>query len=93
MGKRTSIVAFWGGGSTDQWSGSAAFSVPAGWSVKATATGGGSGQGVAVLLGSGAQRRVEVVTGPGASWVVAASGAASVPAECPTVGAEIEPSW
>ena len=53
-GKRTSIVAFWGGGSTDQWSGPTPFSVPAGWSVKATATGGGSGQGLAVLLGSGA---------------------------------------
>lgn len=68
VGKRTSIVAFWGGGSTDQWSGPTTFSVPAGWSVKATATGGDSGQGLAVLLGSGAERRVEVISGPGASW-------------------------
>jgi len=86
-GKRTSIVAFWGGGSTDQWSGPTAFSVPGSWSVKATATGGGSGQGVAVLLGSGAQRRVEVVTGPGGSWVSlppapqAASGVSAVGSE------------
>ncbi|HEY1652229.1 MAG TPA: hypothetical protein VGG09_10140 [Acidimicrobiales bacterium] len=68
-GKRTSIVAFWGGGSTDQWSGPTPFSVPAGWSVTATATGGNSGQGLAVLLGSGARRRVEVITGPGTSWM------------------------
>jgi hypothetical protein len=51
MGKGSSIVGFWGGGSTDQWSGPTPFTVPAGWSVKATATGGGSGQGLAVLLG------------------------------------------
>jgi hypothetical protein len=67
-GKRTSIVAFWGGGSTDQWSGPTPFSVPAGWRVTATATGGASGQGLAVLLGSGVERRVEMITGPGASW-------------------------
>jgi hypothetical protein len=68
-GTRSSVVGFWGNGSTAQWSGSATFSIPAGWSVKATATGGGAGQGLAVLLGSGDKRRVEVVAGPGASWV------------------------
>jgi hypothetical protein len=67
-GKGSSVVGFWGGGSTDQWSGPTAFSVPAGWSVTATATGGGPGLGLAVLLGSGAGRRVKVITGPGGSW-------------------------
>jgi hypothetical protein len=89
-GKLMSIVAFWGGGSTDQWSGPTSVSVPGGWSVKATAIGGGSGQGVAVLLGSGAQRRVEVVAGPGGSWMPlppapqAASGVATDGAEVDT---------
>jgi hypothetical protein len=89
VGKRTSIVAFWGGGSTDQWSGPTPFSVPTGWSVKATATGGDSGQGLAVLLGSDAERRVEVISGPGASWTAlppAPQGATGVSA----VGAEVD---
>jgi hypothetical protein len=68
-GTRATVVAFWGNGSTAGWAGSSTLSIPAGWSVKATATGGGSGQGLAVLLGSGEARRVEVVAGPGASWV------------------------
>jgi hypothetical protein len=67
-GRRTSIGAFWGGGSNDQWSGPTTFSVSSGWSVMATATGGGSGQGLAVLLRSGAARHVEMISGPGASW-------------------------
>jgi hypothetical protein len=66
--KRTSLVAFWGQGSLDQWSESVPITVPSGWTLKATATGGGSGRGVAVLLGSGEQRRVEEVAGPGARW-------------------------
>jgi hypothetical protein len=88
-GKRTSIVAFWGGGSTDQWSGPSRFPVPSGWSVKATATGGGAGQGLAVLLGSGVARRVEVIAGPGASWTTLPSaprGASGVA----TDGAEVD---
>jgi hypothetical protein len=68
-GTRASVVAFWGTGSAAPWAGSASLSVPAGWSVEATATGGGSGEGLAVLLGSGETRRVAVVAGPGASWV------------------------
>jgi hypothetical protein len=67
-----SLVAFWGQGSTDQWSQSRALPVPKGWTVRATATGGGAGQGVAVLLGSGQQRRVDEVTGPGTPWVTVA---------------------
>jgi hypothetical protein len=66
--RRMSLVAFWGPGPGVQWLLSGDLSVPTGWTVKATATGGGAGQGVAVLLGSGDQRRVEEVTGPGASW-------------------------
>jgi hypothetical protein len=65
---RVSVVAFWGNGTSAQWSGPTSFPVPPGWSIRATATGGGSGQGLAVLLGSGARRRVDVVAGPGASW-------------------------
>jgi hypothetical protein len=68
-GMRASVVGFWGNGSSAQWAGSATLSVPAGWSVKATATGGASGEGLAVLLGAGDKRRVEVLTGPGSSWV------------------------
>jgi hypothetical protein len=63
-----SVVAFWGSGSSAQWTGRTSFSVPPGWSIKATATGGGSGQELAVLLGSGDRRRVEVAAGPGVSW-------------------------
>ena len=37
--------------------------------MRATATGGGSGQGEAVLLGSGTRRTVAEVTGPGTAWV------------------------
>jgi hypothetical protein len=66
--RRVSVVAFWGNGSSAQWSGPTSLSVPPGWSIKATATGGGSGQGLAVLLGSEDRRRVEVVAGPGVSW-------------------------
>jgi hypothetical protein len=88
-GKRTSLAAFWGGGSTDQWAGPTLFPIPAGWSVKATASGGGLGQSFAVLLASGAERRVEVVAGPGASWTTlppAPRGASGVA----TDGAEVD---
>jgi hypothetical protein len=51
---------------------SAPLAVPAGWSVRATATGGGSGTGLTVLLGddSGPGLRVESVAGPDQGWVV-----------------------
>jgi hypothetical protein len=89
-GTRASVVGFWGNGSSAPWAGSATLSVPAGWSVKATATGGASGQGLAVLLGSGDKRRVAAVTGPGDSWVTlpqaprGASGVADVGGEIDT---------
>jgi hypothetical protein len=88
-GKQAAVVGFWSNGSTTPWVRSATLAVPAGWSVKATATGGGSGQGLAVLLGSGKRRRVEVVGGPGDSWVTlppAPPGASGVS----IVGAEVE---
>jgi hypothetical protein len=51
--------------------GSAPLSVPSGWSIRATAVGGGAGGGLTVLLGaaSGAGLRVESVVGPGQPWV------------------------
>jgi hypothetical protein len=88
-GTRTSVVGFWGNGTTAQWAGSPELSIPPAWSVRATATGGGSGQGLALLLGSGDRRRVEVVAGPGASWATLPSaprGASGVS----DVGAEID---
>lgn len=87
VGRRLSLAGFWGDGSSSQWS-RTSFGVPSGWSIKATATGGGLGQGLAVLLGSGERRRVEVVAGPGASWrsLPAPRGASAVSA----VGTEID---
>jgi hypothetical protein len=67
-GKRVSLVAFWGRGSTDQWSQATPVSVPSGWVVEATATGGGNGQGVAVLLAFGDRRRIVTISGPGSRW-------------------------
>jgi hypothetical protein len=69
-GRADTVVGFWGDGSSSQWSGPTSFPVPSGWRVTATATGGGGGQGLAVLLGSGSSRRVEVVAGPGSSWIM-----------------------
>jgi hypothetical protein len=70
---RTSLVAFWGQGSADRWSQSPPLRVPTGWTMKATGTGGPADQGVAVLLASGDQRRVEDVTGPGVGWTTLAN--------------------
>jgi hypothetical protein len=87
-GHRLSLAGFWGDGSSSQWSGPTSFAVPSGWSIEATATGGSAGQGLAVLLGSGERRRVEVVLGPGSSWssLPAPPGASGVSA----VGTEID---
>jgi hypothetical protein len=62
------LVAIWGSGGAAGWRQSAPLAVSSGWSVMATGTGGGSGQGQAVLLGSGAQRRIEEIAGPGQPW-------------------------
>jgi hypothetical protein len=88
-GTRASVVGIWCNGSSSQWSRPTSLSVPPGWSIKATATGGGSGEGLAVLLGSGARRRVGIVTGPGTSWTTlppAPRGASGVA----VVGTEID---
>ncbi len=66
-----SLVAFWGAGTSNQWSQSAPVGVPAGWAVEATGIGGGGGQGGSVVLGSGTRRQVEVIPGPGGGWTAA----------------------
>ena len=50
---------------------SAQLAVPTGWSVRATALGGGSGDGMTVLLGAdaGAGLRIASVSGPNQAWV------------------------
>jgi hypothetical protein len=68
-GDRGALIAFWGSGSSSHWSESSPLPVPAGWTLKATATGGSGGQGLAVLLGSGDRRRVSEIAGFGAAWV------------------------
>ncbi|MGO8872615.1 MAG: hypothetical protein ACLQPH_14660 [Acidimicrobiales bacterium] len=67
-GTGSSLVAVWGAGAAGGWTQSSSLTVPSGWSVLATALGGSGGEGVTVLLGSGATRRVEQVDGPGSSW-------------------------
>jgi hypothetical protein len=67
---RASIVGVWGatGSGFVQ---SPPLTVPSGWAVRATATGGGAGgQGLAVLLGStsSAALRLTGVSGPGQPW-------------------------
>ena len=67
---RSSIVGVWGatGSGIVQ---SSPLTVPSGWSVRATATGGAGGQGLAVLLGSASSGglRLTGVAGPGQPWV------------------------
>lgn len=45
--------------------------VPTGWSIRATAVGGGTGAGLVVLLGSasGTELKIDSVAGPGQAWV------------------------
>ncbi len=66
------VVAFWSEGDPGTgapWSTSPMSPVPAGWTVVATAMGGGDGDTVAVLLSSGGLRRIVSVAGPGRPWV------------------------
>ena len=79
------LVAFWGPGAIGQWVQSRRLALPTGWSVLATAVGGGSGTGGAetVLLGARSERSVVQVAGPGSAWVTlpippAGSGAVAV---------------
>jgi hypothetical protein len=88
-GTRVSLVGFWASGVTDQWAHSSPLPVPAGWTVEATATGGGAGPGLAVLLASGDRRRVEDVAGPGAPWV-AQGGSPRGSSGMSLVGSEID---
>jgi hypothetical protein len=67
-GAASSLVTFWGQGTSDRWSTSTPAVVPSRWAVRATAAGGDSGQGMAALLGDGPRRRVVDISGPGAPW-------------------------
>jgi hypothetical protein len=70
VGRSSSLVAFWSGGASSSWTQSTRLTIPSGWAVGATATGGGStGRGISVLLDSGVHRRIVSVAGPGARWV------------------------
>jgi hypothetical protein len=69
-GRSSSLVAFWSEQSGSRWARSRRLIVPTGWTVSATANGGGStGQGFSVLLDSGVRRRIASVAGPSAPWV------------------------
>ncbi|MGD0880880.1 MAG: hypothetical protein ABSB09_04860 [Acidimicrobiales bacterium] len=77
-GADAELMGVWGSsgaGAATDFVRSAPLSVPTGWSVRATSVGGGSGQGMTVLLGSdsGRAQRVESVGGPGLPWVLLAT--------------------
>ncbi len=67
---RSSIVGIWGASATGV-TASSPLTVPSGSAVRATATGGAGGQGLAVLLGAAApgSLRLTGVAGPGQPWV------------------------
>lgn len=70
LGRSSSLVAFWSVGTESNWTQSKRLTLPKGWTVSATATGGGNtGRGISVLLDSGVHRRIVSLTGPGAPWV------------------------
>ena len=72
-GSSSWLGALWAPTAAGRWTRSAALPVPSGWSVQATATGGANGRGVAVLLSSGADRRIEEIEGPGSAWTAVPS--------------------
>ena len=67
----SSIVGVWGASATAVIAQSSPLTVQSGWAVRATATGGSGGLGVAVLLGTASARglRLAGVAGPGQPWV------------------------
>jgi hypothetical protein len=88
----SSLVAAWGTaapGST--FAASAHLAVPSGWSVLASAVGGGSGRSVTVLLGAdgGGPLRVASIAGPGARWATLATPPAGTTAVA-AVGSEVD---
>jgi hypothetical protein len=67
----SSLVAAWGTGAPgSRFTASPRLEIPSGWSVRASATGGGSGEAVTVLLAAtdGGGLRVASIAGPGAAW-------------------------
>jgi len=88
-GGATSLVAFWSLPLGPGWTQSTRLTIPSGWTVWASATGGGSGRGIAVLLGSGSRRRIVTVAGPGAGWVTVPSPPSGTGAVA-TVGTETD---
>jgi len=67
-GSAASLEALWAQGVNGRWAVSPTLSLAGGWTVRATAVGGGAGAGAAVLLASGTARRIEEVGAPGAAW-------------------------
>jgi hypothetical protein len=67
-GRSSSLVAFWTPAPGSGWTQSRRLVLPTGWAVHATASGGGSGGAITVLLDSGTRRRIVSVAGPGARW-------------------------
>jgi hypothetical protein len=68
-GRTSSLVAFWAQAPGSRWAQSKRLVLPTGWTVGATAVGGGSsGVAITVLLDSGTRRRIVSVAAPGARW-------------------------
>jgi hypothetical protein len=89
-GRSSSLVAFWTSDPGSGWTQSRRLVIPAGWTVLATSTGGGStGNGIAVLLDSGLHRRILSVSGPGSSWVTSPAAPSGTEAVV-TVGSDLE---
>ena len=93
-GPTVSVTGVWAGGgpaATAAASTSAPFTVPDGWSVRATAVGGGSGGSVAVLLASdpGSGLRIGSLAGPGSGWVTTGAVPAGTTAIA-TIGGEVD---
>jgi hypothetical protein len=87
-----SLAAAWGSGAPGaSFTASPPLAVPAGWSVLASATGGGTGESLTVLLGAGdgGPVRLESVAGPGARWTTLATPPAGTGAVA-ALGSEVD---